>query len=97
MKRETIKFKTEEEILEVLNEYSEMYEEDNPPYEIIQQEKGNFDGEKGIVKMTVIIKRVSDSKFFSGTYSKGMQGNNWCHEKELEEVFPEKTTITTFN
>lgn len=54
-----------------LNFWKSGFCEDNMPegFEYIQEEQTYFDGEKGYCDYEVIIKRISDGKFFKGQYT----------------------------
>jgi len=73
------------------------FSQDNIPegFKFIQEEQTYFDGEKGYCDYEVIIKRLSDNKFFKGQYT------DWGHhvievEKVWVETFPKQITITTY-
>lgn len=80
---EIIKFETEEDFFEALNE-SENFEE-------YKEEKlSGFDSEKGFVDVTVYLQRVSDGKKFQACYTRGGQGEEWTEDLEFEEILKRK-------
>lgn len=89
MKRETIELKDEEEFISIA--YG------NKKFELMERNQEGFDGEKGMVDITFVVKRKSDNKFFFGEYTEWMIGHHEIHDLTLEEVFPEEQTITVYN
>lgn len=75
----------------------EGYIEDNLPeeFEFIKSEEVDFDSEKGFCTYEVIIKRLSDNKYFKNTYTRYQSQNNW-DSFTWEEVFPKSITITMY-
>jgi hypothetical protein len=64
-------------------------------FEFIEETQTYFDGEKGYCDYEVIIKRLSDNKFFKGQHTdygkhEGSVNKVWV------EVFPKQITITTY-
>lgn len=63
-----------------------IFSQDSIPegFEYIQEEQTYFDYEKGYSDYEVIIKRISDNKFFKGQYA------DWGYEvKEVQKVWVE--------
>ena len=63
---------------------------------IISETQEEFDGEKGMVKMRVILQRNSDGKFFEFYYWDYGRGDNDILEKTATEVFEAIKTITYY-
>lgn len=79
----------------IILEFKSGYCEDNMPegFEYIQEEQTYFDCEKGYCDYEVIIKRISDGKFFKGQYT-----DYGKHEGEVAKVWVEtvpEQVITT--
>lgn len=80
-----------------LNFWKTFFCSDNMPkeFEYIQEEQTYFDGEKGYCDYEIIIKRISDGKFFKGQYTDYGQ-----HEGEVKkvwvEVFPKQVTTIIY-
>lgn len=83
--REIIEFETKEEFFDAIYEEEEFY--------LIEEEECNFDSEKGMVDIDIVVQRASDKKFFRGSYIRGTAGNRWVNDLTMEEVF--KKTIKT--
>lgn len=82
------------EVIEFTEEQVEHLNEDSAPegFEWIDEIQTDFDTEKAFATFEIIIKRLSDKKFFKGEMFKGSAGYSKV-ELEFEEVFPK--TVTT--
>lgn len=108
IEREIIKF-TEFEIAPILCEYApeqKEYEDyynngeiiGNPvwaDFEIVEEESDYVDLEKCYEDKCVIVRRISDNKYFKGSYRCWMDENDY-HDTTLEEVFPIQVTKTEY-
>lgn len=99
MKRETIKI--DKEILQMIifNDSSKMKKLKIPiEYEMIENKITSADTEDGGADHTVVIKRLSDDKYFSVDYSDWDMEYNFDRDfpETLSEVFPKQITITIF-
>jgi len=81
----------------ILEFWKSSFCEDSMPegFEYIEENQTYFDGEKGYTDYEVIIKRVSDGKFFKGQHT-----DFGRHEGEVQpvwvETFPKQVTITIY-
>jgi hypothetical protein len=76
---------------QLLNEYSEYYENPDREFDFVTEIEKDWDSEKGSVSPQVIIKRRSDGKLFEGKYYKGGAGvrqysGQYMHEVKAVEV-----------
>ena len=63
---------------------------------VVKEKQCNFDSEKGYTDYEVVIRRLSDNKFFKFTYTQfGHNGDN-IREQIATEVFPKEKTITVY-
>lgn len=105
MKRKVLEF-SKYEIIPILDEWASEDEEywdletDRPKpgiwdnFEHIQEEITEIDLEKGYKILSVVVRRISDNRFFQGTY---LYSPYWVkYNTSLEEVFPKEVTITVY-
>lgn len=105
MEREIINL-SEYEIVPILNEYGiedrEYWDEEKDTiksgvwdnFELIDSEIGYVDLEKGYEEIRVIVRRISDNKFFKGFYIYSPYFTEY--DTTLIEVYPKTTTITIY-
>lgn len=67
--------------------------EDNEEYEHVESIHTRHDGEKGAGYFDLIIQRMSDEKYFKGSYSKWSAGQE-LYDNDFIEV--EKIPVTTY-
>ncbi len=89
MVREVFEFQTENEAIDT------MAYEDSVEFSIEESEQIYFDSEKKCSDYEVILKRLSDGKFFKGKYTNWGCGQ-YEAEMELTEVFPKTITKTIY-
>lgn len=65
-------------------------------FKFVQDEQVYFDSEKGYVDMEIVIKRLSDNKFFKGKYYNWGLSNIAWESSIFKEVFPKEKTITIY-
>ena len=75
--------------------HGENYALSGTDYEFVELIQTDFDGEKGYVDYHVIIKRISDGKYFRGYGDDWGRGEYNVHPN-FEEVFPRQITKTVY-
>jgi len=81
----------------ILDFWKSTFCEDDMPegFEYIQEKQTYFDGEKGYCDYEVIIKRISDNKYFKGQYTDWGQ-----HDGKVKQVwvetFPKQVTTIIY-
>lgn len=105
MEREILNF-TEYEIKPILYEYGleegEYWDQETDTikegpwddFEIIETTVEYTDLEKAYENRRVIVKRISDGKFFEGSFTFSYRDN--YYNTDLTEVFPREVTITIY-
>lgn len=99
MSKKRGKLELSEEEFERFTYGEDLYDEDdleNPQIVLVEEQIIYYDYEKSYVDKEIIVRRVSDNKFFRGTYSKWGAGNTEIDSTTLEEVFPRKVTKTIY-
>jgi len=90
-KREKLVFENEDEVRLIFDEDKES----EILYKVIEDNEEVEDYEKGIYDHDVIIQRLSDSKFFRGSYQLFGQGDSE-YELEWNEVFQKTITQVVY-
>jgi hypothetical protein len=86
MKREKVEF-TKEQL---------KYIEEIEGFEYIEVTQTYYDSEKHYVDKEIILKRVSDGKFFKGEFSDWGSGGKEWFDYTFKEVFPKQVTTTVY-
>lgn len=65
-------------------------------FELVLEAQTYFDSEKGYTDNDIVLKRLSDGKFFKGECSYWGQGVKEWASNEFEEVFSKQKKITIY-
>ena len=85
------------ETLELTDEQLELLPHEKiEGFKFIEENQVYFDSEKGYVTEELIIKRLTDNKFFKGKYDNWRHGNIEWKSSIFEEVFPKEKTIIIY-
>ena len=64
--------------------FEDKIEHEGELYKLVEKNKTRFDGEKGFVDYDIVIRRISDKKYFKG------EGTDYGHhDREVEPIFYE--------